>query len=105
MQTETATPPVRKSGLSRLRTIGSLLGKFFVQFLLPVIALGPLLIGAEKGAEYLGFHGTNSQFLRMLMLGVYGLIFFTMASRSRRKQAETDPTTDDQNPADVPGDI
>jgi len=52
--------------------------KFLLQFLLPLLALGPLMYGAENLAELLGFHGTGTQFIRMVMLGVYVLVVFTI---------------------------
>jgi len=68
-----------------LSNVVGILKKFFLQYFLPLIAVGPVLIGAEKLAEILGFHGSHAQFLRMVMLGVYALIIFTMAGRSRKK--------------------
>ena len=52
--------------------------KFLLQFLLPLIALGPLMYGAEKLAELFGFHGNGTQFIRMIMLGVYALVAFAI---------------------------
>ncbi len=52
--------------------------KFLLQFLLPLLALGPLMYGAEKLAELFGFHGTGTQFIRMIMLGVYVLVAFAI---------------------------
>jgi len=65
--------------------VGLALRKFTLQFLLPLIAIGPLLIGAEKIAELLGFHGTDTQFIRMIMLGVYAVIFFTVVGSAKKR--------------------
>ncbi|NQV99671.1 MAG: hypothetical protein HQ483_08230 [Rhodospirillales bacterium] len=88
-------PPAMPAGHRVWRKISPIaagLRKFMLQFLLPLIAVGPLLIGAEKAAELLGFHGTNTQFIRFLMLGVYGLILYTMMARGGKKPKDTKPT-------------
>lgn len=60
-----------------LMSLARATAKLFVQFLLPLLALGPLLYETEKLAELLGFHGDETQFLRMVALGVYALVTFT----------------------------
>ena len=59
--------------------------KFLFQFLMPLLALGPLMFGAEKMAELFGFHGNGTQFIRIVMLGVYVLVAFAMF-RSKTNQ-------------------
>jgi len=61
------------------------LRKFTLQFFLPLIAIGPVLMGAEKLAEVMGFHGSNAQFIRIIMMGVYALIIFTVVGSGKKK--------------------
>jgi len=75
----------QKSGGKFLSNAFVALRKFTFQFFLPLIAIGPVLIGAEKLAELLGFHGSNTQFIRMIMLGVYAVIIFTMVGSGKKK--------------------
>ncbi len=53
-------------------------GRLFLHFLLPLFLLGPVLYGAEKLAEHLRFHGSETQFLRMLSLGLYAIVIFAV---------------------------
>lgn len=89
MENENATQQplieVAKPDRHLFSKVFGILWKFLLHYFLPVIAVGPVLMGAEKLAELLGFHGSHAQFLRMVMLGVYALIVFTMAGRSRKK--------------------
>jgi len=59
--------------------------KFALEFLLPFLAIGPVLYGAETLAEMLGFHGTGAQFIRFIMLGVYGLIIFVVMKSANKR--------------------
>jgi len=59
------------------------LRKFLFQFILPLVAIGPALIGAEKLAELLGFHGGNAQFMRIIMLAVYGVVILAVLRKGK----------------------
>ena len=68
------------------------LRKMVFQFFLPLIVIGPVLIGAEKLAELFGFHGTSAQFIRIIMMGVYALIIFTMVGSGQEKSGDGNST-------------
>ena len=61
------------------------LRKFTFQFFLPLMTIGPVLMGAEKVAELMGFHGSDAQFIRIIMMGVYALIIFTVIGSGKKK--------------------
>ena len=56
--------------------------RLILTFVLPILLLGPVMYGAEEIAHLLGFHGSDAQFMRFLMLGVYALLFIRLAKRS-----------------------
>lgn len=69
----------------------ALMRRLLLQFLLPVLAAGPVMFGAEKGVQALGFQVDDTQFVRMLALAFYGLIVLVMASRRKPAPPEGDP--------------
>ncbi len=73
----------RKRGEKILSSAFGALRKFLFQFLLPLAAIGPALIGAEKLAELFGFHGGNAQFIRIIMLAVYVVIIFAVLRKGK----------------------
>jgi len=74
-----------KQNTTFLATAFKALRKFTLQFFLPFMAIGPVLMGAEKLAELMGFHGSDAQFIRIIMMGVYALIIFTVIGSGKKK--------------------
>jgi hypothetical protein len=80
-------PPLKQQRKSKtgLGVVLGAFGKFTLQFVLPLLIIGPVMLGAEKIAELLGFHGTEAQFIRIIMLGVYALIIFKVVGSGKRQ--------------------